>query len=221
MNSLPKSLMVLAPHPDDDVIGAGGILSKMSDSGLKSTVIYATGNFNRPNEAKAALSILDENSNLINHVILFPNLDKKLESINMYELIDTLDRLIEFYKPEMILIPNPFSSHQDHRYFAEAAISTLRPSGGTDKHLVKIVAIYEEAADNWGIDAHNISPNFYVELNSSDILKKLAAMKMHKSQDRPSPSERSTDSLHALAQFRGSQISVKYAEAYKLKRMVI
>ena len=102
MNSLPKSLMVLAPHPDDDVIGAGGILSKMSDSGLKSTVIYATGNFNRPNEAKAALSILDENSNLINHVILFPNLDKKLESINMYELIDTLDRLIEFINLKLI-----------------------------------------------------------------------------------------------------------------------
>lgn len=221
MNNLPKSLLVIAPHPDDDIIGVGGLLAKMSRNGLKSTVVYGTGSIERQLEAANALKILDNEKNLIDYYFLHPKKDNVLSEVPMVLLIKQIENLINAYKPEMVVIPTPNGFHQDHRYISMAAISALRPSGTTNKHMVKNVAVYEEVSDCWSLKPTQENLNLYIQLNKEDVDKKCKAMSAHISQNRPFPSERSEDAIRSLAAIRGTQSECEYAEAYYIKRWTI
>lgn len=216
-----KSVLIIAPHPDDEVLGCGGLLSKLSKDGIKSLIIYATGDRERLAEAKKGLSILDKNTNLIDAKVMYPFLGNRLPSIAPVDMIDLIDGIVNEFKPELVLIPEPDSFNQDHRAISHATIAALRPNGATGKYFVPKVAIYEEISDEWSINQNNQNMDLYIPLDLDDVDRKCRAMQAHLSQDRPVPSERSTEAIKALSVVRGSQVAEKYAESYKIRRWKI
>jgi hypothetical protein len=82
---------------------------------------------------------------------------------------------------------------------------------------VPTILSYEETADQWTLE-NNPAVNFFVPLTKTEIDKKIKAMKLYKSQDRPAPNLRSIDVLSNLAELRGAQCGTKYAEAYVIYR---
>ena len=97
----------------------------------------------------------------------------------------------------------------------KASIAALRPIPRKLRHYVKTVLIYEEPY-SWTV-GDIFSPNIY--LNTEKVEKeKVRLMKLHKSQDRPSPFSRSTDNLISRMRLRGSEVGLKSAEAYILLR---
>jgi LmbE family N-acetylglucosaminyl deacetylase len=216
--TLPESVLILAPHPDDDIIGAGGLLSVMSRNGKRCKVLYGTTNEPRAKEAVAALNSI---SNDILVESLYANIDKMLPSISIHDFINHLEQVINEFKPELVLLPNINSYHQDHRMMATCAISALRSRGGTDNYLVPKVATYEEISDSWSLNKISPRNDIYFVLEEQDIVAKCNAMKLHVSQNRDFPSERSTDAMVSLAKVRGSQIGKPYAESYEVNRWII
>lgn len=219
---LPKRIMVLAPHPDDEVLGSGGLLSRVAREKSDALVIYGSmPNETRQIEAKSGLSILDDFSERIDYEYLYAETDGDLDTFPMKTLITDIENYVQRFAPDLVIMPEPGGFHQDHRAMSQAAMAALRPNGGTFNFRPPIVAVYEEPSDYWTLETEQHHPILYVTLTDEDIERKCQAMRSHISQDRPHPSERSVEAIESLAVLRGAQAGVHLAEAYEVRRWLV
>ena len=219
---LPKRVMVLAPHPDDEILGAGGLLSRLAREKSDALIIYGSmPSETRRLEAVQGLAVLDDWDGRIDYEYLYENTDGDLDQMPMKRMITDIEDHIQRFLPDLVIMPEPGGFHQDHRAISQAAMAALRPNGGTFNFRPPMVAVYEEPSDYWTLETEQHHPILYVTLDDIDIQRKCLAMKSHLSQDRPHPSERSVEAIRALATLRGAQSGVHYAEAYEVRRWMI
>lgn len=203
---MPETL-IIAPHPDDEVLGCFSFLND------KAMVIYVTTEHPLfPNED----NILECTELFVkyNHGVCVLNgyKDKtnKIDSKPIVDLIHQFERYIYAYKPHTVLIPNP-SYNQDHRTVYDAALTAMRHHD--TNHFVKRILLYEEP-ETWDTlrKPEPFKANYFVPINIQD---KLDAIKVYKSQLR---GHRSLDYIEAIAKVRGQQSNNDYAEAFEVVR---
>lgn len=228
-------LFVVAPHPDDEVIGCGGLIKKVKDEGGKAYVLFLTVGDTR-DFSQNGFSTKDERLREIENVAKLLKYDDykiafagndfhlKLDVIGQKEVMDIIERKsnvsIEKIKPTIVTFPSISSYNQDHKMAADSTHAALRVSSREDKHFVPITLSYEEPADGWSLYNHQ-QMNFYVSLNKQQIEAKIIAMSLYKSQLRPFPNPRSLETLRFLASFRGSQSSSVFAESFVSYRTAV
>jgi LmbE family N-acetylglucosaminyl deacetylase len=218
-----EKILVVAPHPDDETLGMGGTIAKMSESGHDVTVVTVSAHMpplypeevhqTTMRESRAAHQCLGvKESKYLGHAaVSLKGLD---DSVLNGELLEEVREL----NPTQVYIPF-FDRHSDHRAVFEAAMVATRPVGaGTG---IRLFAAYETlSSTHW--NAPNIepafNPNFFVDV-TGQIDTKLAAMAKYQSQLHDFPAPRSLEALRALALFRGSQSGSGYAESFQVIRM--
>lgn len=217
MRSLNREhVLVLSPHSDDEVIGAGGFIHRLGVQGGEVTIAYASVDEVRLNEALAGLEVLHPGAKT--RVLgRKRNPTDWLDKDSVGLLCARIETLIDEIQPDTVLLPDPGGFHQEHRYVAEAAMAAMRPTGGTVHFRPPVVATFEEPTDVWRI-AEPMRPTWFVTLDQADVIAKQRALDMHGSQTRNWPSERSNRALEALAELRGAQAGVDYAEAFTILR---
>lgn len=206
----PRSILVVAPHPDDEVIGVGGTAARSLRLGGR--VHFALGSWrtkSRLTEAKEAAKVLGGAT-----VHAFGQVPVDLTPER--ELVRWLEELIDSVKPEVLLVPED-AIHGEHRAWHRASLAATRPSGGTLRWRPPRVWCWEAPADQWG---PSVRQNVFVTLESIDLDRKLDAMRCHESQLRRPPSERAPETLDALARLRGAQSGTLFAEAFRSLRDV-
>lgn len=229
-----QRLLVIAPHPDDEVIGCGGLIKKIKDEGGKVYVLYMTVGDTK-DFSKKGFSSADERLKEINAVVKFLKIDGwdmaflgndyhlRLDTLGQKALMDKLEReskvSTEKIKPTMVAFPSPASYNQDHRMVAKAAHASLRPAPQSNRHILETVLIYEEPTDSWALKC-GFEPNFFVPLTNDELNAKIAALKLYKSQARPAPNLRSPEILKVFAKFRGGLCGYHYAEGYRNLRII-
>jgi len=218
-----KRVAVIAPHPDDETLGAGGTISRLAAEGVEVSVLVVSGHlpplyapeiFERTHaEALAALRKLGVARSLFLRVPA-----TKVHEAPVAELNEKISQFVRESAPDLVLIPFP-DRHIDHRVIFDAALVACRPVGTS---APKAVLAYETLSEtHW--NAPGIEPAFVPELFidiSDRIDTKAAALECYASQMKGAPS-RSVDACKALARFRGSQNGCTYAEAYKVVRIVL
>lgn len=229
-----QTLLVIAPHPDDEVLGCGGLIKKIKDGRGKVYVLFLTvGNTEdfspkgrstareRLKEIEAVAKFLKYN----NYHLAFEG-DKfhlKLDLLGQKKIMDVIERKspvsLEKIKPTIVAFPSFSSYNQDHQITAMASHAALRPSPREKKHFVQTVISYEAPHDLWRIQDLP-EPNFFVPLGKTEINVKLSALKLYKSQLRPGANLRSPESMEALSRLRGHLIGSEYAEGYFAYRSV-
>jgi LmbE family N-acetylglucosaminyl deacetylase len=200
-----ERLLVIAPHPDDEVIGAGGLMSRSRRHGCEVAVFL--GNVRseeRLNESIAGCDLLGVTN------IFQSEQGGRVGSLER-DLVAELDSLLNLFKPNLLLVPAN-AVHPEHQMWHRVAIASARPKGGTLSWRPNHVWCWEAPADQWGQVAQ---PNTFVKLDPVDLDAKLSALEAHESQKRSAPSERSGYALRALAQLRGTQCGSDLAEAYE------
>lgn len=233
MDFKKQKLLVIAPHPDDEVIGCGGLIAKIKDAGGQVYVLFLTVGDTR-DFTKEGLSTGDQRLKEIETVAKFLKYDDwdlvfggndyhlRLDTLGQKALMDVIERdskvAIEKVKPTIIAFTSPQSYNQDHRIAAFAAHASARPAPKGAKHFVETVLSYEEPADGWS-PMKIQDPNFFVALSENNIAAKENAISLYKSQDRPAPSVRSKETIRALAKLRGSQYGVSLAEGFTAYRI--
>ena len=228
-----QRVLILSPHPDDEVIGCGGLISRVKDAGGQVFVNFVTLGDTR-DRTERGLSTADERITEIQKVASQLAFDKwdvalqgteyhlRLDTMAQHDLIGVLEHAstlsLQAVEPTVVLLPSPLSYNQDHRAVAEAAITALRPVGPTgDARPVEIVAIFEEVADQW-TPRSDVAPNLFVALQQRHLDAKLDAMRAYVSQARPHPHTRSLEALQTMAVVRGAHSGLGYAEAYRCIR---
>lgn len=213
---LAERILVLAPHPDDEVLGAGGTIARSVRQGGSVTVVCFVADEPRTLELKDACSVLG----VTDVRTVFHPACGWLDHRALVELIHPIESIVDELTPDLVLMPSPHASHQEHRAVAEACYSALRPVGATGRRTVPAVWNYEYSGDHWAIHGFD-QPAAFVVLGQDDLDAKVEAMRRHASQVRDVPSERSIDALIALARLRGSQVGQPYAEAFDVRRLVL
>lgn len=218
-----KKILIVSPHPDDEVIGCGGLLAYAKDKKCEVLVLYMcvgqsrqliTGSTNENIRLKEIENVAREGG--FNYQILFIGHEfVRLDTVAQKKLIDSIEDIIEYFKPDIVCIPSPESYNQDHRATYTACITALRPIPRNIRHFVPTVLIFEEPY-TWTTGGL-LKPNFYLDTTNLEE-KKVALMKLHLSQDRPSPFSRSAENLVHQMRIRGSEVGLKSAEAYHLLR---
>lgn len=228
-----QTVLIVAPHPDDETIGAGGLIAKVKDAGGKIFVlVFSAGtleHFSLENSKVKGSTRKNELEQVMNFFevdgwdLFFKNskIHMRLDTLPRKDLINIIEKessvSLEKVKPTMICIPHP-SFNQDHEAVFNACISALRPYLYNTKAFQNIVLIMDAPHLAWGKEPFR--PNFYVDITKY-LSKKLKAYKMHRSQIRPEPHISSLESLQQLAMWRGKEISTYAAEAFQCIRVVL
>jgi LmbE family N-acetylglucosaminyl deacetylase len=218
-----KNVLVIAPHPDDETLGCGGTIRRISDSGYNVTVLTVAAHmpplYSREvhertvNESKAAHAVLGVQESIY--------LDKPavfLGDIPVPEFNTLIADQVKASSPEILLIPY-YDRHIDHRMIFDACMVAARPVGPGKN--ISLVAAYETISETHWNAPHiepNFTPNFCVDI-TEQIDAKLKAIACFASQLHEFPGPRSVEALKALALFRGSQAGYGYAEGFQVIRM--
>ncbi len=223
---MKKKILILSPHADDEILGCGGFISKYSKKNYHIHVLILT------NANKGAPEIYSsENINLIRSEskiankfigtkkLYFENLPA-LNLINypIYKITNIINKYIIDTNPEIILIPSANDIHDDHKIIFKAAKVSIRPN--KKSNLKKILSYEVLSETEWNEDGKSFNPNYFVSLSKSEIHKKVNAFLKYKSQVKRFPHPRSKEAIINLSKVRGSQVFKKYAEAFKVEKIL-
>lgn len=217
-------VLVIAPHPDDEVLGVGGTILKRARAGDEVYVCIVTKALDTMfpkelieqgrQECRKADAMLGVKETIF---LDFPAV--MLETVPRYEFNGKFCEIIQHIQPEEVYIPHRGDMQIDHQLVVDAAMVAVRPKY---EHKVKRVYAYETLSETgWNIpNAQNeFIPTVYEDI-SDTLNAKLDAMNIFQSQLAPFPATRSIGAIEALARYRGATVGVNAAEAFSLIREV-
>ncbi len=216
-------VLVISPHPDDEVLGVGGTMHRLAREGHDVTVAIVTKGweplFPDAQVEQVRVEARAANAALGVKTVRFMDLPvTKLHALPEHELNAVFDRLIDEERPELVFLPFPGDRHEDHRQVFDACMVALRPVAS--RAFVKRILCYETVSETHWV-AGRIEPAFEPQLwfdISDDLQAKLDAMSSYASQVRPAPDARSLEAISALATWRGSIVGMPAAEVFVLVR---
>ena len=230
-----ETLLIIAPHADDEILGCYGLIKKVKDNGGKVFVqILTIGGYENiegeeitKEDWTQEFMKVSKDLEIDGYDIAFSN--DKMEHIDSKpqdELIMHIESKskisISKIKPTIVAIPTIFSSHQDHTYAYKVAITALRPHPQKSAHMPQLILSYESPEYYfWSAysELGRFQPNFYLNLDKNEIIKKSEFLNMYSTQMRKG--QRGEDSLFSLAKIRGNEIGLEYAEAFHINRLYL
>ncbi len=216
-------VLVVAPHPDDEILGCGGTIARHVSQGDTVYVCIVTTAYT-PDWSKEYIEhrhteITNSNSILgIKKTFFLDFPTAKLDTISRKEINESLHSVVQRLKPEVVYIPHGGDIHLDHRIVHESALVALRPSSNSS--TIRTLAYETLSETEWGRSLKHFIPNVFVDITDFLELKK-NAMKAYGSELRQEPNPRSLNSIEALARKRGSEVNVSCAESFMLLREIL
>jgi N-acetylglucosamine malate deacetylase 1 len=217
-------ILVIAPHPDDEVLGCGGTIARHASANDEVYLCVVTEAY-PPEWPEDEIKKRKEEVFKVNrilgiretHFLGFPTV--KLDTIPQKELNDSIARVVDKVKPDVVYIPHRGDVNKDHRLVFDAAMVAVRPKQAS---TIKKVLSYETLSETeWGAPfaEDTFIPNVFVNI-SGTLSVKLKAMAEYKLELKQYPHPRSMEAISALAKLRGSSLGVEAAEAFMLIREV-
>ncbi|KAB1063552.1 PIG-L deacetylase family protein [Salibacter halophilus] len=222
-----KNILVVAPHCDDEVLGCGGTIKKLTKKGLNVIVLMITNGFigapelfkeedtlkNRQ-EAKVANAYLG-----VKKVVFLDFPAPRLDSIASYKLSIAISEIIRDYDIDTMYIPHKGDIHRDHFVTHECSLVAARPINNCP---VKRIYSYETLSETeWAMPSQNEAFIPTVFENVTDTFEEKAkSFGFYKSQVKEYPHPRSQESMRALAMHRGATVGFHLAEAFMLIREI-
>lgn len=218
-------VLVIAPHPDDEVLGCGGTIAKHASGGDEVYLCIVTKAY--PPEwpedeiKERRKEVLKVNEILGIKKTYFLDLPTvRLDTIAQKEFNDVITQVVNEVQPEVVYIPHKGDVNRDHQIVFDAAMVAARPKSGSSIERVLSYEILSETEWAAPFPENAFIPNVFVDI-SGTLEIKLKAMSEYRSELRKFPHPRSLEAITALAKLRGSAIGVKAAEAFMLVREIL
>ncbi len=222
---MSKNVIVIAAHPDDEILGAGGTLLKHAKNGDKVYWLIVTNVFaihgatqERIEERQAEIAKVAKEVGVEKTFKLdYPSMS--LTSSSLLDMIPKISKIFTEIKPEIIYCLNRSDAHSDHRVIFDAVMACTK---SFRYPYIKQVLMYECISETEfapALPEKVFIPNYYVDI-SEFIERKLEIMKIYKSEIAEHPFPRSLKNIKALAHFRGASVGVEFAEAFQLLKYI-
>ena len=223
-----KKILVFAAHPDDELLGCGATLLKYQKKGFKIKIFFfGDGESSRNiNKKKIFKSIIkrEKQAEKVSKKGKFEKPifkrfpDNRLDTVPILDIIKFIEKQIRENKPEIIFTHFENDLNIDHQIIYKAVITASRPLSKT--FVKKIYSFEIPSSTDFFLSRKSkkiFNPNFYIDVDST-IDKKINLLKIYTGEMKKWPHPRSLKSIKNLAMYRGSQIGVKYAEAFIIVR---
>jgi LmbE family N-acetylglucosaminyl deacetylase len=217
-----KKTLVVAPHPDDELLGCGGtILRRHAEGGIVGWLIMTNLQqewcFSQQQIATRALEIEQVRARLgvsPKHLyqLCFPT--TRLDTIPMANLVGAVSDVFHDFQPEEVFVPHPGDIHSDHRISFEAVTACTK---WFRYPFVRKVCVYETLSEtDFNLQKDKVfKPNLYIDI-SIYLEKKLELLQVYRTELGNFPFPRSEQALRSLAALRGSASGFNASEAFEL-----
>jgi N-acetylglucosamine malate deacetylase 1 len=214
-------VLIVAAHPDDEVLGCGGTIARHAAAGDQvSILIMATGATARGGDARE-IDSLKEAARKAAAVLGarapefadFP--DNRMDQVALLDVIQRVERTVRSVAPTLVYTHHRGDLNVDHRIAHEAVCTACRPLPGSSVH--RLLAFETVSSTEWG---HMFTPTCYVE-TTPYLERKLEALEAYAGEMRAFPHARSLEAIRALATLRGAQAGVFAAEAFEVVRDIV
>ena len=226
------SVLVVAAHPDDEVLGCGGTIARHADAGDHVQVlIVAEGATSRQlqrdrDRATDELSALAQAAQQAGAILgaqsveLLDLPDNRLDSLDRLDLIKQIEERIACHQPQVVYVHHAGDVNVDHRRLHEAVVTACRPTPG--QPVRRLLSFEVPSSTEWQPpgSAPPFQPNWFVDI-SAQWPRKREALVAYASEMRPWPHARSLEALKHMASWRGAQVGVEAAEAFCLLRQLV
>lgn len=214
--------LVVAPHPDDEVLGVGGTLLRRKAEGVKVAWLIVTGISVEYGWSEERVKQRTEEIKRIEELFGFDEVftldfpSTQLDCMAISDLVAAVSRIFVAFKPEEVFVPHPSDIHTDHKVVFDAVASCTKwfryPS-------VKRILSYETLSETDFClgTGPGFRPNVFVDIEPF-LNGKLRAMDIYASELGAFPFPRSREAIQALAVLRGAASGFKAAEAFELLR---
>lgn len=222
-----KKVLIIAAHPDDDILGCGGLMSKYREKVSFKVIFIAEG-------SSCRYSLSDTNDQINNAIqerntfgvkalelmgvkdYKFYNLPcGRLDQIPIIEINKIIEKEILDFKPDTVFTHSFEDTNNDHLIVHRATQMATRPQVNSS---IKKVFSYEVLSSTEWRFTKTFSPNYFEFLSKEDVDNKWLALKKYESETKDFPYPRSKDGIFTLAKYRGIQSASHFAEAFTLIR---
>jgi LmbE family N-acetylglucosaminyl deacetylase len=224
------NILVIAAHPDDEVLGCGGTMARMARDnhdvfiailGEGITSRYARREQADPHMLKELQDRSRKAATLVGAKDLFTHSlpDNRFDTVPMLDVVKIIEGLLAKLKPQVVFTQHGGDLNIDHVVTYRATLTATRPMIGSP---VKTLYAYEVASSTeWAFQKFSpvFHPNVFMDIGAT-LETKIQAMQTYESEARPFPHPRSPEALRAIAQRWGSVSGLAAAEAFELIRAI-
>lgn len=217
------SILVVSPHPDDETLGACGLLLKAKDNGEKIYWLIITDMKEEYGFEKEKIQKRNEeiqevrikyNFDAIFNLKLRPSF---LDQYNEADIITQIAQIINTIKPNTVILPNKSDVHSDHKKVFDWCYSCTKIF--RYQFIKKILTMEILSETDFAPRGEKFIPNYFVDI-SDYIDRKVDILKIYKSELGEHPFPRSVEGIISLAKLRGISAGVKYAEAFEILKLI-
>ncbi|MFD8800296.1 PIG-L deacetylase family protein [Streptomyces atroolivaceus] len=225
MDRMPGKLLIVVAHGDDETLGAGGTTAKLTEAGVQVSLLVLTnddgsrsqlgqGVTNRVSAIEKAAKILG-----IERLSIREFGDNRLDAESQLELNRIVEREVRDFGPDAVFTTSMSDLSMDHQLVSRA----VRIAGRPGRSGVREIRCFETRSATDCGEASGLptfAPNCWETLDASHLERKIEALREYGQEVENWPSPRSERGVRALAEYRGSQVTVEFAEAFELIRTV-
>jgi LmbE family N-acetylglucosaminyl deacetylase len=218
------TVVVVAAHPDDEILGAGGTFARLVQTGEDvHAIIMAEGASSRYPAEMA--QTLEKSAQRAAEQLGFAGLsfgpfaDQRLDVEPLVDVTQYIQAILAPLRPRAVFTHFPGDANADHTVVARAAWTACRPYAAS---WLRRFAVFETPSSTewgWSMPGNGFKPTLYVDITGT-LETKLAAMACYESELREYPHPRSLRALRERAAFWGSHVGVAYAEPFRVFREV-
>lgn len=215
-----KKVLVIAAHPDDEVLGCGGTLLKHLKYKDQINIVFtADGHTSRNNGKNRIKNFLNVKNFLKIKNYFFLNFeDNQMDKVSLLSVVKKIEKIILKIKPDIIYTHYPEDLNIDHQITSKATITASRLF--KNKFIKKILffEIPSSTEQSSGM-GKSFLPSYFVNIENY-ISNKIKLCKFYNKEFKKFPFPRSYETIKNLAKYRGSIVGKKYVEAFEVFRIL-
>jgi len=226
---IDDTLLIVAAHPDDEVLGCGGAIARMAKERPVHIVILGEGETSRApardtgsqeqvaslqEQARAAAKVLG-----VQDVRFAALPDNRFDELALLDIVKQVEAVIDELRPKVVFTHHSSDLNIDHQLTAKATLTATRPVPGCPVQALYGFEIASSTEWSFGQTGDPFQANFFVTITET-LDKKIEAMACYTGEMRPYPHPRSEIALRAIAARWGSVIGVEAAEPFQLVRQI-
>ena len=223
---MKKIVLVVAAHPDDELLGAGGTLAKHAADGDEVYgLILGEGVMARSGANRNGISYLQKQAQTAAKIIGLKKIqfadfpDNAFDSVPLLKIVQKVEAVIAAVCPDIVFTHYEHDLNIDHRLPFQAVLTACRPM---NPHCPRELYTFETlSSTEWQSKGHQLfAPDTYVDI-APTLEIKLKALQAYASELRPYPHSRSLEGVKILAEWRGLESHLAAAEAFRTIRRIV
>ncbi len=225
-----KKALVVVAHPDDEIIGCGGTISKIISLGREVHVVILGGTTTSRHKEQIDENPKEKDVFMVetykaSEVLGISSLlhtdfdDNRFDTMALLDIIKVIERAKDKFSPDLVITHDYSDLNIDHRITHQAVLTAFRPE--PEYNDICIMTFETLSSTEWQDQVmYSFIPNCYVDI-AKHFSKKIDAIKCYSSELRKYPHPRSLEGIEYLARKRGMEVGLEYAEAFRIVRKVI